>query len=361
MKTNTNNKIKSYGQGPYNTKGMALYSTDGHFKPIQFQRRALGPKDVAIKLEYCGICHSDIHHGLGHWKKEIFPLIPGHELAGVVVAIGANVNKFKIGSRVGIGCLVNSCRHCNQCLEGFEQYCEKGPILTYGSTDRDGSITQGGYSTLNVVDEDFVINIPDLIDLAYAGPMMCAGITVYSPLRKWNVGPGKKVGIVGLGGLGHMGVKLASAMGAEVTVLTTSKDKINDAKQFGAKHVIINENGINLSAHRRSLDFILDTVPYQHDLDRLISLLKMDSTLCLVGVGKVTESNQLNPFSLVSSRSSFAGSLIGGIKETQELVDFCASHKIKPEITKITTKEIDDAWDKVINKKARYRFVIEIN
>jgi uncharacterized zinc-type alcohol dehydrogenase-like protein len=327
---------------------------------MKFQRRALGPKDVAIKLQYCGVCHSDIHHGREHWRKESFPLITGHELAGVVVAVGSSVSKFKVGSRVGVGCMVNSCRHCGPCESGMQQYCENGNVLTYGSKDRDGSITQGGYSTLNVVDEDFVIDIPDAIDLAHAGPMLCAGITVYSPLRRWSVGPGKKVGVVGLGGLGHMATKIASAMGAEVTVLTTSRNKVDDARRFGAKTVIVNEEGADLSKHRRSLDFILDTVPYQHDLERLVPLLKMDSTLCMVGVGKITEPHQIGPFSLLRDRTSFASSQIGGIRETQELVGFCALHGIRPEITKIPMSGIDDAWTKVVDKEARYRFVIDM-
>lgn len=354
------NAKKSYGRGPFPAEGMALYSSEGPHQLMKFQRRALGPKDVAIKLQYCGVCHSDIHHGREHWRKETFPLVTGHELAGVVVAVGSSVSKFKVGSRVGVGCMVNSCRHCGPCESGMEQYCENGNVLTYGSKDRDGSMTQGGYSTFNVVDEDFVIEIPDVIDLAHAGPMMCAGITVYSPLRRWSVGPGKKVGVVGLGGLGHMGVKIAAAMGAEVTVLTTSASKAEDARRFGAKTVIVNGPGADLSKHERSLDFILDTVPYQHDLDGLIPLLKMDSTLCMVGVGKVTEPHQIGPFSLLRDRTSFASSQIGGIRETQELVHFCALHGIRPEITKIPMSGIDDAWTKVVDKAARYRFVIEM-
>ena len=349
-----------YGHGPYPAEGMAVHSSEGPHKRMKFQRRALGPKDVAIKLQYCGVCHSDIHHGREHWKKETFPLITGHELAGVVVAVGSSVSKFKAGSRVGVGCMVNSCRRCGPCESGMEQYCENGNVLTYGSKDRDGAMTQGGYSTFNVVDEDFVIGIPDVIDLAHAGPMLCAGITVYSPLRRWSIGPGKKVGVVGLGGLGHMAVKLASAMGAEVTVLTTSKSKVEDAKRFGAKTVIVNDAAADLSKYRRSLDFIVDTAPYQHDVDRLIRLLKMDATLCMVGVGKVTEPHQLGPFSLLGSRNSFASSQIGGIRETQELVDFCALHNIRPEITQIPMEKIDDAWSKVVNKEARYRFVMDM-
>jgi uncharacterized zinc-type alcohol dehydrogenase-like protein len=353
-------KKKSYGQGPFPAEGMALYSSDGSHELMKFQRRALGPKDVAIELRYCGVCHSDIHHGREHWRKETFPLITGHELAGVVVAVGSSVSRFKVGSRVGVGCMVNSCRHCGPCEAGMEQYCENGNVLTYGGKDRDGSMTQGGYSTFNVVDEDFVIDIPDAIDLAHAGPMLCAGITVYSPFRRWSVGPGKKVGVVGLGGLGHMAVKIAAAMGAEVTVLTTSRNKVDDGRRFGARTVIVNEQGADLSKYRRSLDFILDTVPYQHDLERLIPLLKMDSTLCMVGVGKVTEPHQIGPFSLLRDRTSFASSQIGGIRETRELVGFCALHGIRPEITRIPMSGIDAAWTKVVDKQARYRFVIDM-
>jgi uncharacterized zinc-type alcohol dehydrogenase-like protein len=349
-----------FGQGPFATEGMAVFSAEGPHRLLKFQRRALGPKDVAIKLHYCGICHSDIHHGREHWRKEPFPLVTGHELAGVVVAVGSSVSKFKVGSRVGVGCMVNSCRHCGPCENGMEQYCENGNVLTYGSKDRDGSMTQGGYSTFNVVDEDFVIDVPDVIDLVHAGPMMCAGITVYSPFRRWSIGPGKRVGVVGLGGLGHMATKIAAAMGAEVTVLTTSRSKVDDARRFGAKTVIVNDKGADLSKHRRSLDFIVDTVPYQHNLDRLFPLLKMDATLCMVGVGKINEPHQIGPFSLLRDRTSFTSSQIGGIRETQEAMNFCAVHGIRPEVTKISMSGIDDAWDKVVAKEARYRFVIDV-
>ena len=351
---------QAYGQGPFPAEGMAIHSPEGPHRLMRFQRRALGPKDVAIKLQYCGICHSDIHHGREHWRKEPYPLITGHELAGVVVAVGSSVSKLKVGSRVGVGCMVNSCRHCGPCESGLEQYCESGSVLTYGSRDRDGSVTQGGYSTLNVVDEDFVIAIPDAIDLAHAGPMLCAGITVYSPFRRWSVGPGKKVGVVGLGGLGHMAVKIAAAMGAEVTVLTTSASKVDDARRFGARTVVVNRDGADLSKLGRSLDFILDTVPYQHDLERLLPLLKLDSTLCMVGVGKVDEPHRIGPFSLLRGRTSFASSAIGGIRETQELVHFCALHGIRPEIAKVPMSRIDDAWTKVVDKEARYRFVVDL-
>jgi uncharacterized zinc-type alcohol dehydrogenase-like protein len=246
------------------------------------------------------------------------------------------------------------------CDMGLEQYCENGNVLTYGSKDRDGSMTQGGYSTFDVVDEDFVIRVPDAVDLADAGPMMCAGITVYSPFRRWSVGPGKRVGVVGLGGLGHMAVKIARAMGAEVTVITTSQEKVGDARRFGARDVIVNADVADLSTFRRSLDFVIDTAPYKHKLDRLFTLLKQDATFCMVGVGKVTEPYEIGPFSLLASRNSYASSQIGGIRETQELVDFCALHQIRPEISRISMSEISEAWDKVVDKKARYRFVIDM-
>ncbi|MBK1713649.1 alcohol dehydrogenase [Rubrivivax gelatinosus] len=348
------------GPGPYAVEGMAAYSATQPLRLLKFERRALGPKDVAIQLHYCGICHSDIHHGREHWRQEPFPLVPGHELAGVVVAVGSSASRFKVGDRVGVGCMVNSCRHCSMCNVGLEQYCENGATFTYGSKDRDGTLTQGGYSTLNVVDEDFVIRVPDAIDLADAGPLMCAGITVYSPLRRWSVGPGKRVGVVGLGGLGHMAVKIAKAMGAEVTVLTTSPDKVADALRFGARDVIVNPDSADLSRHKRSLDFILDTAPYKHKLDRLFTLLKQDATFCMVGAGKVSEPYEIGPFSLLAARNSYASSQIGGIRETQELVDFCALHGIRPETSRIAMNEISAAWDRVVDKKARYRYVVDM-
>jgi len=350
-----------FGQGPFPADGMAAYSPTEPHKLMKLQRRALGPKDVAIKIRYCGVCHSDIHTIRGDWGPVQYPQVVGHELAGEVVAIGASVSKFKIGSRVGVGTMVDSCRHCSECLAGLEQFCENGNTQTYGSKDRDGSITQGGYSTFVVVDEDYIINVPDSLDLADAGPLMCAGVTVYSPLRRWSIGPNRKVGIVGLGGLGHIATKLAAAMGAEVTVITTSEDKVSDARRFGAKHVIVNKDGADLSKYKRSLDFVLDTVPYRHDLDRIVPLLKRDATLCRVGVGKLSEPNQFGQMKLVLERNSIAGSVTGGIRETQEMIDFCAVHKIRPEITKISMAKIDDAWTKVVAKKARYRFVIDMN
>src|SRR5947207_1901566 len=348
------------GNGPYPTEGMAGYSETSPLKLLKFERRALGPKDVAIKIHYCGVCHSDIHTIHGDWGKIRYPQIVGHELAGEVVAVGSSVSKFNVGSRVGVGTMVDSCRHCPECLRGSENYCENGNTQTYGSKDRDGSITQGGYSKFVVVDEDFVLSIPDSIDLAEAGPLLCAGITVYSPLRHWNVAPGKRVAVLGLGGLGHLAVQLATALGAEVTVITTSPDKAEDARRFGAKDVLISKDGADFSKYKRAFDFILGTIPYQHDLDRFIPILKRDATLCRVGVGKLTTPNEYGQMTTVLSRTSLAGSNTGGIRETQEMLSFCALNKIKPQITKISMNEIDEAWLKVVAKKARYRFVIHM-
>ena len=348
------------GNGPYPADGMAAYSPTGPLKLMKLQRRALGPKDVAIKLLYCGVCHSDIHTIRGDWGRIQYPQIVGHELAGEVVAVGSSVSKLGVGARVGVGTMVNSCRTCAECQAGHENYCLNGNTQTYGSKDRDGTITQGGYSTFVVVDEDFVVNIPDAMDLADAGPLLCAGVTVYSPLRRWGVSPGKRVAIVGMGGLGHLAVKLATALGAEVTVFTTSPDKIQDARRFGAREVVVNADGADWSKLGHAFDFALDTVPYKHDLNRFIPLLKRDATYCRVGVGKVVDSNEIGQMNLVLYRNALAGSNTGGIQETQDMIDFCALNKIRPEITKISMNGIDDAWKKVVAKQARYRFVIDI-
>lgn len=348
------------GDGPYPAEGIAAYSPAGPHKLMRFQRRPLGPKDVAVKIHYCGVCHSDIHTIRGDWGKIQYPQIVGHELAGEVVAVGSSVSRFNVGARVGVGTMVNSCRVCTECQAGHENYCLNGNTQTYGSKDRDGTITQGGYSTFVVVDEDFVINIPSAIDLAEAGPLLCAGITVYSPLRRWAVSPGKRVAVVGMGGLGHLAVKLAAALGAEVTVFTTSPDKVGDARRFGAKNVVINREGADFSKFNRAFDFALDTVPYKHDLNRFIPLLKRDATYCRVGVGKVIDTNEIGQMNLVLYRNALAGSNTGGIRETQDFIDFCALNKIRPEITKIPMNGIDDAWTKVFEKKARYRYVMEM-
>ena len=354
-------KSSREGNGPYPTEGMAGSSETGPLQPLKFQRRALGPKDVAIKIHYCGVCHSDIHTIHGDWGKIQYPQIVGHEVAGEVALIGSSVSKFNVGSRVGVGTMVDSCGHCSECVRGSENYCENGNTQIYGSKDRDGSITQGGYSTFIVVDENFVLTIPDSIDLAEAGPLLCAGITTYSPLRHWSVAPGKKVAILGLGGLGHLAVQFATKMGADVTVVTTSTDKEDDARRFGAKDVLFNKDGADFSKHKRAFDFILDTIPYQHDLDRFLPLLKRDATICRVGVGKLTTPNEYGQMTTVLSRTALAGSNTGGIRETQDMLEFCAMQKIKPQITKIPMNGINDAWSKVIAKKARYRFVMEMD
>ncbi|MEP7213636.1 MAG: NAD(P)-dependent alcohol dehydrogenase [Acidobacteriota bacterium] len=352
-------QIAGIGDGPYPTEGMAAYSPNGPHKLMKFQRRALGAKDVAFKIHYGGVCHSDIHTIREDWGKIQFPLITGHEMAGEVVAVGSSVSKFRVGSRVGVGTMVNSCRVCTECQAGQESYCLNGNVQAYGSKDRDGTITQGGYSKFVVVDEDFIIDIPSAIDLAEAAPLMCAGITVYSPLRRWGVSPGKKVAVVGMGGLGHLAVKIATALGAEVTVFTTSPDKTSDARRFGAKDVVINTKGADFSKFNNAFDFALDTVPYKHDLNPFIPLLKRNATYCRGGVGKVVDSNEIGQMNLVLGRNSLAGSNTGGIRETQDMIDFCALNKIKPEITKIPMNGIDDAWTKVFEKKARYRYVID--
>ena len=341
--------------------GYAVYAKDQPLRAFKFQRRAVGANDVALEIQYCGVCHSDIHTGLDHWGPQKHPLVTGHELAGVVVAVGGSVSRYKVGDRVGVGCMVDSCGVCSECTAGFEQFCEKGATFTYSSPTADPTgVTQGGYSNVVVVKEHFIIAIPDNVELASAGPIMCSAVTVYSPLRHWNVRAGSKIGIVGLGGLGHIAVKLAKAMGADIVVFTTSQDKVEDAKRFGASDVIVNYQQSHMSRYRRSLDFILDTVPYQHDMNPLVDLLKRDATLCLVGVGKADESNQFHPITTILGRNSFAGSLIGSIRETQDVIDFCAEHNIKPETTLIPIQQINTAWSNVIAKKVRYRYVIDM-
>src|SRR5215211_1305582 len=306
--------------GPYPTEGMAAYAPTGPHRRLSFQRRMLGPKDVAIKIHYGAICHSDIHTIRGDWGPVTFPQIVGHEITGTVVEVGSSASKFTVGARVGVGTMVNSCRTCSECQAG---------------------------------DEDFVIRVPDAVDLAAAAPLMCAVITVYSPLRRWGVSAGKQVAVVGMGGLGHLAVKLATALGADVTVFTTSPDKENDARRYGARNVVINRDGADFSKYAHAFDFALDTVPYKHDLNRFIPTLKRDATYCRVGVGKVADSNEVGQMGLVMYRNALAGSNTGGIRETQDLVDFCALHRIAPEITKIAMNGIDDAWTKVVAKQAR--------
>lgn len=338
----------------------AVFGLNEPFKATTIDRRDVGPKDVLIEIKYAGICHSDIHHARGEWQDETFPLVPGHEIAGIVTEVGTGVSKYKLDDRVGVGCMVNSCGVCENCLKGEEQYCLKGNVLTYASIDTygNGERTQGGYSTHIVVDEDFVLKIPEGISLDVAAPLLCAGITTYSPLRHWGAGEGKKVAIVGLGGLGHMGVKLAHAMGAEVTVLSQTLTKKDDGLKLGADHYYATSDPQTFQNLAGSFDLIINTVSAKIDLDSYLLLLGLDGTM--VNVGAPPEPLSLNVFNLIGKRRSFAGSVIGGIKQTQEMLNFCAEHNLGAEIEVITADQIDEAYERVVKSDVRYRFVIDI-
>ncbi len=340
--------------------GYAVQAADKPLTPISFHRRDPGPKDVLIEVLYCGICHSDIHTVRNEWGgRSNYPSIPGHEIVGVVTAVGAEASKFNIGHIVGVGCMVDSCRSCTNCREGLENYCDVGTTYTYDSPDaKTGGHTFGGYSTHIVVDEDFVLRVPDTLDPAGAAPLLCAGITTYSPLHHWKVGPVTKVGIIGLGGLGHMAVKIAHAMGAHVTVITTSPNKAEDATRLGADNVIVSKDAAQMTAHAGSLDFILNTVAMVLPIDNYFALLTRDGTL--VQVGAPGEPQPLNVFSLIGRRRTYAGSLIGGIAETQEMLDFCGKHGITSDIELIAAGGINEAYERVVKGDVKYRFVIDI-
>jgi len=349
---------------PFAVSGYASKFVGAALEPFNFERRAVGANDVVIDIQFCGVCHSDIHTADGHWGPQRYPLVTGHEIAGLVVAVGSGVGEFRIGDRVGVGCMVNSCGHCTECTAGFEQFCEEGPTMTYGTevpTNVEPTMTtQGGYSNAVVVNKNFVIKIPHAVELAAAGPLMCAAITVYSPMRHWGVKKGWTIGIAGMGGLGHLAVKIAKALGAEVVVFTSSPDKVNDAKRFGASDVVVNYDQAKLKQYAHKLDFILNTIPVHHEMDPLVGALKRDATMCLVGIGDVKQANQLSPFTTIQRRNSFAGSLIGGIRETQEVVDFCNLHGILPEYKLVQLPQINGVWDDVAQKKARYRYVLDL-
>lgn len=325
--------------------------------PLTIDRRAVGPHDVRIDIHFCGICHSDIHTVHGDWGPQHYPLVPGHEIVGTVAEIGSAVTKHAVGDRVGVGCMVNSCGECSSCVADEEQYCERGAVFTYGATDRDGTITQGGYSTGVVVTEDFVVSIPDGLALDAAAPLLCAGITTYSPLKRWGAGPGKRVAVIGLGGLGHMAVKIAKALGAEVTVLSQSLSKRDDGLRLGASDYRATSDDATFSELAGRFDMILNTVSAELPLDRYMALLRLDGAL--VNVGLPTESLKVNAFSLTHRRRSLSGSLIGGIAETQEMLDFCAEHGIVSEIELIDAGQINEAWERVVASDVRYRFVID--
>lgn len=339
--------------------GYGAASADSSLAPFSFERRDPGPEDVKIDIRYCGVCHSDLHQVRNEWRNTVFPCVPGHEIVGVVSAVGADVKRHKIGDRVGVGCMVNSCRKCEACKAGLEQYCQPGARFTYNSPEADGKgHTFGGYSRAIVVDQDFVLKVPDNLDFAAVAPLLCAGITTWSPLRHWKVGPGQRVGIVGLGGLGHMGVKLAAALGAEVTLFTTSPGKVQDGLRLGAHRVVISRDADAMAAEQGRFDFILDAVAAQHDINAYIALLKLDGTL--VQVGAPEEPLPVSVFGLLMGRRSFAGSLIGGIPETQEMLDFCGKHGITADIEMIRMDEIETAYRRMLGSDVKYRFVIDM-
>ncbi|QGZ56522.1 NAD(P)-dependent alcohol dehydrogenase [Paraburkholderia acidiphila] len=345
----------------YPTYGYAARDAASPLAPFEFQRRDLRELDVRIDVLFCGVCHSDLHQARDEWRNTIYPVVPGHEIVGRVAEVGNGVTKYKVGELVGVGCLVDSCRTCPSCAEGLEQYCENGFVGTYNGTDRvSGDVTYGGYSTQLVVDEAFVLRVPENLELAAVAPLLCAGITTYSPLRTWGAGPGKKVGIVGLGGLGHMGVKLAHAMGAHVVLFTTSPSKIEDGKRLGADEVVISKDPEQMAKHANSFDLIVNTVAAQHDLNPFIELLRRDGTMTLVGA---PEHDHPSPqvFNLIMKRCRLAGSLIGGIAETQEMLDFCGKHGITSDIEMIKMQDINNAYERMLKSDVKYRFVIDLD
>ncbi|QDU56615.1 alcohol dehydrogenase catalytic domain-containing protein [Aeoliella mucimassa] len=351
------------GSEPENTKskGLAARDKSGKLSTWAFQRRPLGDDDVLIDIKYCGICHSDIHQMRGHWGPQQYPQVPGHEIAGVVAAVGKNVTKFKVGDHAGVGCMVSSCLECNSCKQGEEHYCEKNQtVFTYGSPEKSSptGITQGGYSSNIVVKQHFAIRIPKHIDLQHAAPLLCAGITTYSPLMRNDLASGLKVGVAGIGGLGHLAIKLAVSKGAEVTAFTTSPSKVDDIKGFGASEVVVVDDESKLFAHQQTLDYLISTIPYDYNVAAYAMTLKPRKEFTQVGMpvqGKLT----INNFLMIRNRVNFNGSLIGGIPETQEVMDYCADNQLLPQIKVIPADQVNDAWDKVVNKEARYRYVID--
>jgi len=343
----------------HQVKAFGTAAPEADLKEMNISRRDVTGKDVEIDILYCGVCHSDLHTARNEWGGTVYPNVPGHEIVGRITKVGSGVTKFKVGDLAGVGCMVDSCRECESCKEGLEQYCEKGNIQTYNGHDKHlNQQTFGGYSERVVVDEDFVLRIPENLDLAATAPLLCAGITTFSPLRHWNVGPAKKVGIVGIGGLGHMGVKIAKAMGAHVVVITTSLTKVEDAKRLGADEIILSSDEEQMKRNAGTLHFILDCVSAQHDINAYLSLLKRDGSLTLVGAPE--HPLPVAAFSLIPNRKSFAGSMIGGIAETQEMLDFCARHNITSDIEMIKIQDINKAYDRLLKGDVKYRFVIDM-
>jgi uncharacterized zinc-type alcohol dehydrogenase-like protein len=339
------------------TKAYAAQSPTTDLAPWTFERRDVGPHDVQIEIAFCGVCHSDLHQIKNEWFPGIFPMVPGHEIVGRISRVGGHVNKFKVGDLAGVGCMVDSCQVCVNCQDGLEQYCLEGNTQTYNNLGRDGVPTYGGYSNTIVVREEFVVNVSDKLDLAAVAPLLCAGITTYSPLRYWKVGKGHKLAVVGLGGLGHMGVKFGVAFGADVTVLSTSPSKEQDAKALGAHHFVVTKDEEQLKAVQGSFDFILDTVAADHDIPLYLSLLKTSGTHILVGAPP--KPMEIPAFALIPGRKSVSGSTIGGIAETQEMLDFCAEHHIVSDIELINIQDINQAYERMVKGDVRYRFVID--
>lgn len=340
-------------------RAYAAHSSTGRLGLFNFDRRSPRPDDVVIEILYCGVCHSDVHNVRNDWGNAQYPMVPGHEIMGRVLAVGTGVTRFQPGDRVGVGCLVDACQHCAACGKGWEQYCENGATYTYNGTDPvDGTRTHGGYSERVVVKQDFVLKVPDNLDPAGAAPLLCAGITLYSPLRHWNVGAGSKVAIVGLGGLGHMGLKLAKAMGAEVTLFSRSPGKEADARRLGADRVVVSTDAAHMSAVAGQFDLIIDTVPCVHDVNPYVPTLATGGTIVMVGyLGPL---DHFNTVPLVFSRKALAGSLIGGIAETQDMLDFCGRHGITSDVEVIRIQDINDAYDRLLNADVKYRFVIDM-
>jgi uncharacterized zinc-type alcohol dehydrogenase-like protein len=340
-------------------KSFAAPAADKPLKYYEFERREPKASDVELEVHFCGVCHSDMHTARGDWGEVKYPCIPGHEIVGIVTRVGKSVTQFKTGDRVGVGCMVNSCGKCEACKRGFENSCFNGTTWTYSSKDPvDGTDTKGGYSTIMVAPEHFVLHLPKSLDMAHAAPLLCAGITTFSPLRHWNAKSGMKVGIIGLGGLGHMGVKYAKAMGAEVWVITSSPEKAKAAKSYGAKGVVVSTSKKDLDKAAHTFDFLLDTIPKAHDLSPYLKLLNIHGTVCLVG--PIEPMPGFHSGSVITGQKSIAGSGIGGIKETQEMLKYSAKHKILPEIEIINIQDINTAWKSLTNKQMAKRYVIDM-
>ena len=342
------------------TSCFAALASDQDLVPHHIERRSIGPKDVGIDIAFCGVCHTDLHFAKNDWGRSNYPLVPGHEIVGTVNAVGADVKKFKLGQKVAVGCFVNSCHTCSSCAVDLEQYCLKGVTGTYNAASVDpGGFTYGGYSKNIVVDEHFVLRMPDGLDLAGAAPLLCAGITTYSPLKHWNIEAGMRVGVIGLGGLGHMGIKFAHAMGAQTIMITSSAHKAQDALRLGADGVLLSSDAAAMQAMANQFDFLLNTIPVYHDYNVYLPLLKVDGTMCIVGT--IGMNAELNARSLIMGRRKIAGSLVGGIQETQEMLDFCAEHQILSDIEMIPMDGINHAYERMQHSDVKYRFVIDMS